>query len=74
VAYLTGKPDETVRERTMADNVIFLDIPKHQIRMLKIPAIRKLLTLCREYQFETVICHRYKPTYIMMWVAQLFLP
>jgi len=70
VAYLTGKPDQAVRERTLAENVIFLDTPKKQIRMLKIKPIRRMLEICREKNFEIVICHRYKPSYIMMWVAR----
>jgi glycosyltransferase involved in cell wall biosynthesis len=71
VAYLTGEPNAAARERTIAENVVFLNLPKASIRMLKIRAIKQLLTICRKQQFEIVICHRYKPTYIMMWVAQL---
>lgn len=71
VAYLTGKENPVSRARTIAEEVIFLEIPKKNIRGIKISAIRKLLALTREKQFEVVICHRYKPTYIMMWVAQL---
>lgn len=70
VAYLTGKPSQQVKDRTLAEEIIFLDIPKSQIRMLKIQAIRRLLKLTRERNFDIVICHRYKPSYIMMWVAQ----
>src|SRR5690348_9512047 len=68
VAYLTGAPNEETRGRTIAEHVIFLDIPKQQVRMLKIGAIRKLLALTRENKYQLVICHRYKPTYVMMWV------
>jgi glycosyltransferase involved in cell wall biosynthesis len=70
VAYLTGKPNEQIKARTIAENVLFLGCSKKSIRGLKIGPIRQLLTLCREHQFEQVICHRYKPSYIMMWVAQ----
>jgi glycosyltransferase involved in cell wall biosynthesis len=70
VAYLSGEPDAEVRKRTIAENVLFLNFPKASIRMLKISAIRRLLGICREKNFEIVICHRYKPAYIMMWVAQ----
>lgn len=70
VAYLTGKPSDEVRERTIAENVLFLDIPKKTVRSLKIGAIRQLHQLCRQKQFQIVICHRYKPSYTMMWVAQ----
>lgn len=72
VAYLTGKPDELVKKRTISEHVIFLDLPKKGIRNLKIGAIQKLLAFCREKKFQAIICHRYKPTYIMMWVAQFY--
>ncbi len=70
VAYLTGETDETVKTRTLAEHVLFLNIPKKNIRGLKITAIYHLLKLCRQKKFQIVICHRYKPTYIMLWVAQ----
>ena len=70
VAYLTGVPDDEIRERTLADEVLFLNFSNKDIRGLKIEPIKKMLALCREKQFTTVICHRYKPTYIMLWVAQ----
>lgn len=72
VAYLTGKKNETTRKRTIAEEVIFLEIPKNKIRGLKFFAIRRLLSLCREKKFTIVITHRYKPTYIMLWVAQFY--
>lgn len=70
IAYLTGKDNPEVRERTLADEVIFLDAAKSSIRGLKIDQIKRLLNLCREKQYDMVICHRYKPSYLMMWVAQ----
>jgi glycosyltransferase involved in cell wall biosynthesis len=72
VVYLTGEPNETVRQRTIAEQVVFLNQSKKDIRTLKMSPIRKLLALCREKRFQIVICHRYKPTYIMMWVAQFY--
>lgn len=69
VVYLTGEPNEEVRQRTLAEEVIFLNLPKKKIRSLKIGAIKTLLKLTREKQFQVVICHRYKPSYIMLWVA-----
>ncbi|MHB1221947.1 MAG: glycosyltransferase [Gammaproteobacteria bacterium] len=70
VAYLMGAPDNTVRQRTIAEHILFLDLPKRSLRYLKIRAIRKLLSLCKREEYEMVICHRYKPSYIMLWVAQ----
>ncbi|HTM64113.1 MAG TPA: glycosyltransferase [Gammaproteobacteria bacterium] len=70
VAYLTGKENQTSRERTIAEDVIFLEIPKKDVRGFKVSAIKQLLKMTREKNYEIVICHRYKPIYIMMWVAQ----
>lgn len=70
VAYLTGKENPASRARTIAENVIFLEIPAKEVRGLKIGAIQQLLKLTRENNYEMVICHRYKPIYIMSWVAR----
>jgi len=70
VAYLTGEEKEDVRLRTIAENVIFLNFSKKSIRSLKLKAIYQLLQLTRKEKFKIVICHRYKPSYIMLWVAQ----
>lgn len=71
VAYLVGEPNDTVLQRTIAEEVIFLNLPKKSLRGLKLRAILTLRKFCRRHAFDTVICHRYKPSYIMMWVAQL---
>lgn len=70
VAYLSGAQDPEVRQRTLAEEVIFFDFPKHAIRYLKIKPIFKLLQLFRQRNFSIVICHRYKPSYITLWAAQ----
>lgn len=70
VVYLTGPSDEGVRQKTLAKEVIFLDCPPAVTRGLKLSAIRQMLRLQRERGFDVVICHRYKPTYIMLWVAR----
>ena len=70
VVYLTGKPDNIVKQRTLADHVIFLNQDKKVVRGLKIAAIQKMLALCRQKQFSIAICHRYKPTYIMLGVSR----
>jgi len=70
VAYLIGKPDEKIRQRHLAENVYFLNSSKRATRGLKMAAIKKMLQLQREKKFQIVICHRYKPSYIMLWVAR----
>ncbi len=71
VAYLSGKPHEKTFERTHAEEVLFLNYSKNSIRNFKFSAIKKLIQLCKERNFTIVICHRYKPTYILLW-ASLF--
>lgn len=70
VAYLTGEPDEKIRERHTAEHVLFLNQSKRATRGLKIAAIKQMFALQKKKQFQIVICHRYKPSYIMLWVAQ----
>lgn len=69
VAYLSGAADETIRARTHAEEVIFFNFRQRDIRGAKLLPIKKLITLCRERQFSTVIAHRYKPIYVMLWTA-----
>jgi len=70
VAYLSGKTDEQAKQRTLAEEVIFFDYHKKNIRGLKLTAIRKLVALCRQEKFSMVICHRYKPIYVTLWAAR----
>jgi glycosyltransferase involved in cell wall biosynthesis len=70
VAYLLGESHEEITQRHLAEEVIFLNFPPRAIRGLKVTAIKKMLSLQREKNFSIIIGHRYKPAYIMMWVAQ----
>lgn len=70
VVYLDGEPNEEIRNKHLAENVIFLNIPPHEKRGLKLRVIKKMLTLHQKNKFHIVICHRYKPTYIMLWVSK----
>jgi len=72
VAYLSGKPDEHTKNKTIAEEILFLHCSKKSIRGLKIKAIQQLMALCRQEKFTVVIAHRYKPIYIMIWVAQFY--
>lgn len=72
VAYLIGRQDSLIEKKHTADNVIFLNFKKRSIRYLKISLILKILALCKKNKYELVICHRYKPTYTMLWVAQFY--
>lgn len=70
VAYLTGEPNDEVRQRTLAENILFLNATKKSIHGLKIGITKKLISLCKNKNYHIVICHRYKPSYIMMLAAQ----
>jgi hypothetical protein len=70
VVYLDGPPNDEVRKKHIAENIIFLNAPPREKRGLKLLTIKKMLALHRLHKFHIVICHRYKPTYIMLWVAK----
>lgn len=70
ICYLSGPPNPEIETPNLAEHVFFLHCSKKSIRNLKIKPIIKLFRFCRAQAFDMVICHRYKPTYIMLWVAQ----
>ncbi len=69
VAYLSGKADDAVKNKTISEEIVFLNCSKKNIRGLKIAAIQKLILLCRKESFTIAISHRYKPIYIMLCVS-----
>jgi glycosyltransferase involved in cell wall biosynthesis len=69
VAYLTGEPDEAVRKKHLAENVIFFNASRKTARGAKFSLIKKIARLQHEKNFTLVIAHRYKPTYIMLLAA-----
>ena len=71
IVYLDGEKNEEIIKKHLIDNIIFLNTPRKIKRGLKIQTIQTMLKLHREKKFEIVICHRYKPTYVMLWVAKL---
>ncbi len=70
VAFLIGAPDATTSAKISAENMLFLDLPTRALRGTKWRAFWKVLKLCRAQRYEIVVCHRYKPTYLMLLVAQ----
>lgn len=70
VVYFKGKADDTVKQRTLAEHVVFLDASQGERRGMKAATIKEMLRLTKRKQFDLVICHRYKPSFIMLWVAQ----
>ena len=70
MAYLTGGADSEEVVFSSPYDTIFLNLRKKDIRRFKVRAIRKVRALCEERNITVSICHRYKPTYIMAWVAR----
>lgn len=68
--YLDGEASDEIRKKHRVENIKFLNAKLQDKRGLKWRIIKKMLALHRTQPFEIVICHRYKPTYIMLWVAK----
>ena len=62
--YLSGTEDESVRQQTSGNNVIFWQLDARRLKGAKIGLIWKLYKLIREEQFDLVVCHRYKAIYM----------
>jgi glycosyltransferase involved in cell wall biosynthesis len=73
IAYLDGEPNDAIIKKHLTDNIIFLNTPRNEKRGLKTQTIKTMLKLHQEKKFQIVICHRYKPTYVMLWVSR-FMP
>lgn len=69
VVYLVGEPDEIARKQTLAEEVIFFNESRKNVRGLKLGVMKRIYQFCRERQFEMVICHRWKAGYLLLWVS-----
>ena len=68
IAYLTGAEDPRVADGTDADRVIFLELEEHEMRGLRLKAVKRIVHLCKQHEFDVVVCHRYKAAQIMSLV------
>jgi len=71
VVYLNGEANKSIAAQHKVQNVIFLNASNQDKRGLKLDPIKKMLKLHKEYNFQIVISHRYKPSYIMLCVSKL---
>jgi glycosyltransferase involved in cell wall biosynthesis len=69
--YLTGEPNEEVRQGSASDEVIFLGYGSKAVRGLKLGAIREIRRIAAERNFAFCIAHRSKPTYVALIGTQL---
>lgn len=64
--YLTGVESADIRQRTVADDVIFLDADKRDMRGLKLGLALKIARLVRQFQIKRIIAQRYKSVYLAL--------
>jgi glycosyltransferase involved in cell wall biosynthesis len=70
VGFLMGADNQATRGKIEAEKIHFFDLPPDSLHGIKLKAIWTLLQYCRRDHYDIVICHRYKPSYIMLIVAQ----
>jgi len=63
--YLSGKGTDKIRQSTVADRVIFLELTPASLKGLKVGVIFTMKRLLQENCFDLVICHRYKAIYLI---------
>jgi len=68
--YLSGDENETVRQQTDGEKVLFWQLDAKRLKGAKIGLIYKLYKFIRDEQFDLVLCHRYKAIY-MAAICQL---
>ena len=54
--------------RSSADETIYLNLRESQIKGLRLSASWRLFRLLRREQYDVVICHRYKPVSMMLFL------
>jgi glycosyltransferase involved in cell wall biosynthesis len=64
--YLTGIPAENIRQKTVADEVIFFDTPDSRMKGLKLGLLLRVRTLIQAQHVQLVIAQRYKPLYLAL--------
>ncbi len=69
--YLVGKEDKNVTEQSQSDEVIFLENQSRDLRGLKLRQIRQVKKLCKNYNFQFSIGHRYQAIYILRNIKKL---
>jgi glycosyltransferase involved in cell wall biosynthesis len=70
VGFLMGADNAATRKKVEAEKIHFFDLPPGSLHGVKVGAIWRLLQFCRCGHYDIVICHRYKPSYIMLIIAQ----
>jgi glycosyltransferase involved in cell wall biosynthesis len=64
--YLTGAADETIRQKTIANNVVFFDTPDSKMKGLKLGLLLRIRKLVLQHDIKLVIAQRYKSLYLAL--------
>jgi glycosyltransferase involved in cell wall biosynthesis len=74
VVFLLNPKDTTIAAQIPADEIIFLELQRHQLRTLPIRAVRALVRIFRDQAADLVLAHRYKPMQLTTLAAQWYSP
>lgn len=66
-AFLCGRP-QADEPASRAERSVYFDLTDGQLKGTRIMALRRLHRFCRDEQFDVVICHRFKPISMMLWL------
>lgn len=69
--YLTGAPNPEVELGSNSDEVVFLGYRPHEVRGLKLSAVRAIRRLVAGRPFRLCIAHRFKPVYVALLATHL---
>lgn len=64
--YVSGAPDTTIRQKTIADEVIFFAADDAAMKGLKLPLIQRVRQLIKSHTPTLIIAQRYKPLYLAL--------
>jgi glycosyltransferase involved in cell wall biosynthesis len=64
--YLTGATDENIRQKTVADNVVFFDTSDSNMKGLKLGLVLRIRKLVLQHDAKLVIAQRYKSLYLAL--------
>ena len=64
--YLSGAPDTAIRQKTIADEVIFFDASDKKMKGLKLGLMTRVSKLIQQHRVTLLIAQRYKPLYLAL--------
>jgi glycosyltransferase involved in cell wall biosynthesis len=64
--YLTGADNDTVRQQTIADEIIFFDTPDSKMKGLKLGLLLQTRKIIQERNATLIIAQRYKSLYLAL--------